>query len=135
VPTIPASRREVAARFVRYCVVGVIGTIVHFATTIALVEIGRLDPVVASVIGFVAALLVSFVLNRQWTFASQAAVSTSLARYVAVSVFGFLLNIAIMAAVTKWLNLSYLIGLALVVLIIPAVNFTLNARWTFRHGT
>jgi len=108
---------------------------VHFATTIALVEIGRLDPVIASVIGFVAALLISFVLNRQWTFASRAAVTTSLARYLAVSGFGFLLNVAIMAAVTKWLGLSYLIGLALVVLIIPAVNFTLNARWTFRHGT
>ena len=110
--TIPASRREVAGRFIRYCVVGVIGTIVHFATTIALVEIGRLDPVIASVIGFVAALLISFVLNRQWTFASRAAVTTSLARYMAVSVFGFLLNVAIMAAVTKWLGLSYLIGLA-----------------------
>lgn len=134
-PAIGNRRREVAGRFLRYCVVGGIGTVIHFASTIALVELGGIDPVVASIIGFVAALLVSFALNRQWTFASRASITSSLARYVTVSIFGFVLNAGIMIAVTKWLGLSYLVGLALVVLIIPAVNFTLNARWTFRHGT
>jgi putative flippase GtrA len=43
------------------------------------------------------------------------------------------LNVAIMAIVTRVLALDYRIGLALVVLIIPVTNFTLNARWTFRH--
>jgi putative flippase GtrA len=61
------------------------------------------------------------------------AVAPGLARYTAVSVLGFVLNVAIMAIVTRVLALDYRIGLALVVLIIPVTNFTLNARWTFRH--
>jgi putative flippase GtrA len=120
-------------RFLRYCVVGGLGTVVHFGVTMLLVEQFRVDAVVATVIGFLCALAVSFALNRSWVFASRVAVAPGLARYTAVSVLGFVLNVAIMATVTRVLALDYRIGLALVVLIIPVTNFTLNARWTFRH--
>lgn len=120
-------------RFLRYCVVGGLGTVVHFGTTMLLVELWRVDAVAATVIGFLCALAVSFALNRSWVFASSVAVAPGLARYTAVSVLGFVLNVAIMFVVTRVLGLDYRIGLVLVVLIIPVTNFTLNARWTFRH--
>jgi putative flippase GtrA len=120
-------------RFLRYCVVGGLGTVVHFGVTMLLVEQFRTDAVIATIIGFLCALAVSFALNRTWVFASNVAVAPGLARYTAVSVLGFVLNVAIMAIVTRVLALDYRIGLALVVLIIPVTNFTLNARWTFRH--
>ena len=125
--------RPAARRFLRYCVVGGLGTVVHFGTTMFLVEMLGIDAVLATVIGFLGALAVSFMLNRRWVFASRVAVASGLARYSLVSGLGFVLNVAIMALVTRVLELDYRIGLALVVLIIPVTNFTLNARWTFRH--
>ena len=125
-------RRVAAVRFLRYCVVGGIGTIVHFGLTIALVEALGAGPVVATAVGFVGALLVSFALNRRFVFAFAGPVAPSLARYVVVSLTGFALNVAIMAGVVDVLRADYRWGLALVVLIIPLVNFTMNARWTFR---
>jgi putative flippase GtrA len=65
-------------------------------------------------------------------FASRVAVAPGLARYLGVSLLGFALNVAIMAAATRWLALDYRIGLAVVVLVIPVTNYVLNARWTFR---
>ena len=127
------SRTAKARRFLRYCAVGGLGTVVHFGTTMLLVEALRIDAIVATVIGFLCALAVSFVLNRSWVFASTVAVAPGLARYSVVSGLGFVLNVTIMALVTRVLGLDYRIGLALVVLIIPITNFTLNARWTFRH--
>jgi putative flippase GtrA len=122
-----------ARRFLRYCVVGGLGTVVHFGTTMVLVERFRVDAVIATIVGFLCALAVSFALNRTWVFGSSVAVAPGFARYTVVSVLGFVLNVAIMATVTRVLALDYRIGLLLVVLIIPVTNFTLNARWTFRH--
>jgi putative flippase GtrA len=117
----------------RYGVVGVIGTILHFALTVAQVEWLALDPVLASAIAFVVVLLVSYALNHTWTFAASVAPLAGLARYSAVTIVSFALNLTIMAVVTKVLHWDYRIGLVLIVLVIPAINFTLNARWTFRH--
>jgi putative flippase GtrA len=119
-------------RFLRYGVVGLLGTAVHFVSTIALVELVGLDPVVASICGFLAAVGMQFALNRSWVFASRVPLAPGLVRYLGVSLLGFALNVAIMAIVTRWLELDYRIGLALVVLVLPAVNYVLNARWTFR---
>lgn len=116
----------------RYGVVGVLGTIVHFGVAIVLVEWLRVDPIAATVVGFACAVVVSFVLNRNWTFGSRVALGPGLLRYLSVSLLGFALNVAIMATVTRVLLLDYRIGLAIVVLVIPATNFLLNARWTFR---
>ena len=117
----------------RYGVVGVIGTVLHIALTVAQVEWLALDPVLASAVAFVVVLLVSYVLNHTWTFAASIAPLAGLVRYSIVTVFSFALNLGIMATVTKILHWDYRLGLALIVLVIPAINFTLNARWTFRH--
>lgn len=130
--TTGTERVETVQRFLRYCAVGGLGTLIHFGTTLILVERFGIDPVPATIAGFVGALVVSFLLNRGWVFASTVAAAPGLARYTAVSVLGFLLNVAIMVVVTRVLVLDYRIGLALVVLIVPATNFALNSRWTFR---
>jgi putative flippase GtrA len=125
------SRRALLQTGFRYAVVGVIGTIAHFATTIALVEAASANPVVASVIGFLVALAISFMLSRRWVFASAAPVARTFPRYVFVSVAGLILNAAIMHLTVDVARVSYLWGLCMVVLIVPVFNFTLNRTWTF----
>jgi len=117
----------------RYGIVGVIGTALHFALTVAQVEWLAIDPVLASALAFIVALLVTYVLNHYWTFAARIAPLSGLVRYSIVTICSFTLNLTIMALVAHVLHWDYRIGLALIVLVIPAINFTLNARWTFRH--
>jgi putative flippase GtrA len=116
---------------VRYVVVGILGTLAHFTTTVALVEGLSVDPVVATVLGFIVALVLSFVLVRGWVFGSSAAVARTFPRYVMVSVAGLLLNALIMHVTVDVVRVSYLWGLCAVVLVVPAFNFTLNRTWTF----
>lgn len=115
----------------RYVVVGILGTVAHFTTTIAVVEGFAVDPVVASVAGFLVALVISFILVRGWVFRSGASVVTTFPRYVAVSVAGLLLNAGIMHVTVDVARVSYLWGLCAVVAIVPLFNFTLNRTWTF----
>jgi len=118
-------------RFARYCVVGGLGTLLHFGATIALVEGAHVAPVPASIAGFLLALAVSFVLNRSWVFRSTAQPLQSGMKYTVVSVTGLALNTLIMTAITVWLGWNYLWGLALVVAVVPMTNYTLNRRWAF----
>ena len=122
----------IAEQFLRYCVVGAIGTLVHFGITIAMVEWARTRPTAASIAGFVAAFVVSYVLNRSWVFAASARSWLSFARYSVVCFTGLALNTSIMVITVDWLRWYYLWGLAIVVAVVPVTNFALNRLWAFR---
>ena len=116
----------------RYAVVGVLGTAIHFGVLAALVELGAVDPVLASAAGFIVTLIVSYVLNHRWTFASPVGHRTAFIRYTAVSMLGLGLNSLIMYLAVHVFGLWYIAGQALVVAVVPAVNFVLNRWWSFR---
>ena len=118
-------------QFVRYCIVGGIGTRLHFGITIALVEGARAQPTAASVVGFAAAFVSSYLLNRFWVFGPSARPWVSFVRYSVVCLVGLFLNTAIMTITVDWLHWYYLWGLALVVAVVPVTNFALNRLWAF----
>lgn len=83
----------------RFAIVGVIATAVHYAVLIALVEIGHVRPVIATTIGYGVGIVVSYALNRRFTFqASGAPVASSFAKFVVLYGVGAFLNGAIVAA-------------------------------------
>ena len=132
-PFQPATRLPITV--VRYALVGILGTAIHFGVLAALVEWFSFDPVLASGIGFVVTLIVSYGLNFAWTFSSTARHRTALPRYVVVSVFGLGLNTLVMHLAVRVFGLWYIAGQALVVLLVPATNFVLNRSWAFRSSS
>lgn len=117
----------------KYGVVGVLGTLLHFAVLVALVEWARIHPVGASAIGFIVVLLVSYLLNQYWTFQYSPSGWKPLLKYTVVSGFGLLLNSGIMYTAVDLLHWNYLIGQCLVVAAVPVSNFIFNYYWTFRQ--
>jgi putative flippase GtrA len=61
-------------RMGRFLSVGVAGAVCDNAVLIGLVEVGHVAPTVAKLASAEAAILLMFVLNRNWTFADAAAV-------------------------------------------------------------
>lgn len=118
-----------ARQLVRYLVVGGLGTAVHLALLAFCVEALRLDPVFGAVIGFVGALLVSYGLNRHWTFRLHGTGRPW--RYAVVSLGGLMLNTALMYTLVKRFGWPYLPAQLSVVLIVPLSNFLLNRYWAF----
>ena len=115
----------------RYAVVGVIGTVLHIGSLIGLVEWFNVDVVVSSVIGFIFALLVSYVLNRVWVFKSNRKHGPAMTRYVLVSLTGLSLNVGIMYLIADILHWWYGWGVGIVVIVVPITNFILNYSWSF----
>lgn len=127
------SRKSLTKKFGRYAVVGLAGTAIHSLTTISLVELDLVAPTLASALGFLVTLAVSFYLNSRWTFGAGGDSAYVLVKYCLVSCSGLLLNTVIMYSSTVLLDMHYLLGLTLVVLIIPPTNFLLNLLWAFRQ--
>jgi putative flippase GtrA len=120
-------------KVIAYGCVGIIGTIVHLSTLIILVETFNLDAVLSSSVGFTLTLLISFFLNKVYTFKIKSKKPSHLfLKYVLTSLFGLLLNISLMYVNTTILQLHYLIGHLAVVILIPIINFILNNYWTFK---
>ena len=83
-----------AERFFKFLVVGTIGFVVDFGTLTVLVEVVGLEPVVANVFSFSAAVLSNFLWNRYWTYPDSRTKRrrVQLAQFAFVSVLGLLIN-------------------------------------------
>lgn len=123
------------SKLLRYGVVGVIGAVVHMSTLFLLVELGLTGPVAATTTGFVLALLISYGMNRIWTFGYAGSYWASLIRYCIVSLIGLGLNILIIKLFTDFLGLWYGWGAFVAVGAVALNNFVLNNAWTFTHKT
>lgn len=118
-------------QFVRYLVVGGAGTLLHLAVMLATVELLGWAVTWGAVLGFLSALLVSFVANYRWTFASTRSPLATLCRYTVVSVSGLLLNLLMMHGLVALLDIWYLTAQIAVIWVVPVTNYLLNRYWSF----
>ncbi|MFK7974908.1 MAG: GtrA family protein [Halioglobus sp.] len=116
----------------KYAMVGILGTVTHFGLLYILVEWLSIAPLPATSIAFVWVALQSYVLSKNWVFDSDNSHSTSLPRFIAVSVTGFFGNLGIMYVAVNILSFWYMAAQAIAILIIPPMNYLMNRYWTFR---
>lgn len=119
-------------QFAGFIGVGVFGLVAHYTVLTALVELGGVEAVAASIVGFVAGGVVNYVLNRKLVFRSERAHSAAGPRFVAVAVSGLAINAVAMAVLVDRLGVYYLVAQVLVTGGLTAWHFLLNRFWTFR---
>jgi putative flippase GtrA len=108
--------------FLKYLMVGAVNTIAGFAVIIICLEIFHLQPVPSNAVGFAAGLVISFLLNRSFSFRSSVAIGAGLARFAAVAAAGYLLNLAALLTGEEVLHLgtypSQILGVVTYVLVV-----------------
>ncbi|MEQ8393927.1 GtrA family protein [Thalassobaculum sp.] len=119
-------------QFLGFATVGIVGLVAHYSALTGLVELGGVDPVMASVIGFLAGALVNYVLNRQLVFRSDRAHRSAGPKFLAVAASGLVLNGALMALLVDHLGVFYLAAQVMVTGGLVFWHFVLNKFWTFR---
>ena len=100
-----STKRVAVARlmcqFLNFSLVGIPTTVLHYAILIGLVESWQVDPIIATTAGFSAAALLSYVLNRRYTFDIRPMFARGLVRYYAILFVGLLLNAIIVGGLMK----------------------------------
>ena len=77
----------------RFCLVGLANTTIGLLAIYAVLYFFAADPAIANAIGYAIGLVVSFLLNRLWTFDDSRSIVNVLPRYLMTAAFSYLLNL------------------------------------------
>ena len=91
-----------ARQFSRFLAVGMVTTAVHYGVLIALVETWNVHPAWGTTAGFLVAALLSYLLNRYFTFDQHPTFGLGLLKYYAALSIGLVLNAGVVAGLTQW---------------------------------
>jgi putative flippase GtrA len=128
----PASLSSpMAPQFLRYAAAGALGTGLHYAVLVGLVQFVRVDAVLASTAGAVVGALVNYALNYRYTFGSDRAHRQALPRFALVAVAGIAVNALVMAAILAFAGPHYLVAQVIATATVLAAGYLANRAWTF----
>jgi len=119
-------------RLIRYGISGGASAATHFGIGLLLAEGSGVRPVVASTTGFVASILVSYVLQHAWVFRSATRHTVAGSRFLTVTGLAFALNATVLWIGTEVMSAPFVLVQSVALVAIPVVNYVLNSRWTFR---
>ena len=126
--------RELANQFVRYALTGGLASVVNIGVYWVLAA-GGLDPNVAWTVGFLAAVLVGYVVNSSWSFRGHGRRDNHArtgGRFFAVALISFALNQLWVWLLVRHFGLPLWAPYPLVLGVTPLVIFPLNRSWVFK---
>jgi putative flippase GtrA len=119
----------------RFCVVGLLGTLVNLAVYGVLVAETGIVPLLAAIGGFVVAVTHNHLLNRVWTFgARRARYLPQGARFLVISLAALAINLAVLRALLA-AGLGHLPAQVLGIGAATPAGFLGNRAWTFGGRT
>lgn len=115
-----------------FLAVGGTATLVHWAVVVLLVEYTAARPLTSNVIGWVAAVSVSFVGHHRLSFRGHGApVAAAAGRFLLVSAAGFAVNQAAYAVLLSFSSASYALLLGAVLAVVAAATYIASRWWVF----
>ena len=124
---------ELFWQLVRYALTGGLASIVNIGVYWLLAARG-MDPNLAWTIGFVAAVVVGYIVHSRWSFRGHGRrdnLARTGGRFVVVSLISFGLNSFWVWLLVRQLELPLWAPYAPVLIVTPLVVFALNRRWVF----
>ena len=119
-------------QFGTYFLVGLVVAATHYALLVALVEGWRIDPVRATLVGYVVGGIVSYLLHRRLTYASDRPHREATWRFLLVWLVGLGLTWLLMALFVRALGIPYLLAQLATTGLVLFWSFGANRIWTFR---
>lgn len=119
-------------KFIRFAMVGVVGTAAHYSVMATLIEVWGVSITVATTCGFLVGSLVNYVLNRRFTFDSDSSHAAAFPRFLAVGSVGAVINWIVVTQLLHHFAIHYLVAQAIATCTVLIWNFGVNYLWTFR---
>lgn len=127
---------SLAVQVSKFGVVGLCATFVHVAVFMMTVEAELATPMVANIIAFIPAFMLSFYSHFVWTFQCEQRdrpyVIRTMAKFLVVALLGVGLNSYGVYLVTEVLKIDYYFSVLFFVFVTPAVLFVLNKLLVFK---
>jgi putative flippase GtrA len=118
-------------QLLRFSAVGALATVVHIGVAMVVVAAAGISPTVGSMIGFVAAFVVSYLGHFRFTFAVPGRYRDYLLKFAVSSLASFLLSTGAVWVATAFLGINYKPALIALAIIVPFCNYLVNRFWVF----
>ena len=133
----PLRRRAVAEmlirQFYRYAIVGLASNGILYVGYLLLTSAGA-GPKFSMSLMYGMGVLQTFIFNRSWTFAADGCVGGHFARYVAVYISGYFLNLSLLALFVDVIGFPHYYVQATLIFVVAVYIFTLQRYWVFRSS-
>ncbi|NMI20701.1 GtrA family protein [Xanthomonas hortorum pv. pelargonii] len=130
---IPQRHRALAARFLRFCIVGGASTVAFSALTWLAVSKLGMQPTMATALCYLVLVPINFVAHRSFTFVSSGHLSSEGLRFILLHSFNLALSIIGMGVAVNSLHLHYAWGIAFSAVVVPVVVFLVMNFWVFNR--
>jgi putative flippase GtrA len=127
-----ARLKHLARQFVAFFGVGVLAAVIHYGLLVLLVEAFFYHPASAAGAGYLAGGIVSYVLNRLFTYDAGRSHLDALWRFAIVAAIGSALTWVLMSLLTRWLGWHYLLLQLITTGIVLTWSFFAHKYWSFR---
>jgi putative flippase GtrA len=118
-------------QFLRFAAFGAVATAAHYAVMLTLVEIAGVHPVLATICGSCAGAVVSYTLNRRYTFDARPAFGSGLVKFLVVILIGAGINAGIVWLLMRQ-GLYYMLAQVIATGIVLIWNFASARLVVFR---
>ena len=128
------TRRDLFSQMIRFSIIGISSTAVHFSCVILLVSYDVMLPLLANIVAFLIAFLVSFYGHMFWTFANTTrTLRQSLPRFLTIAIASFALNESFYWYLLHVRHMNYITALLVVLVFVSIITFTLSKFWAFQE--
>ena len=121
-------------QFCLYALCGGSGVLVDFGSYAGLLHAG-LNYQIANFVGYLLGTLVSFGLNRHFTFQAYDNTLRRLAMFLGAASVGYAISVVLLWVLVEKIALDPLIAKLLTLFVVLVVQFTINRSITFRNST
>lgn len=118
-------------QIMRFGIVGVIASLVHFSCVVFFVQLLHWQPLIANIVGFSIGVQVSYWGHRTFTFRdSDASHRVAYPRLVTLQAGNFIANEGLFSLFLSF-HLPYQVALLIVLAIMPIFTFMISRAWVF----
>lgn len=117
----------------KFLFVGAFCLLVNTGILYLLIEIAKIQYLIATIIGFFLSNLLGFFLNKYYTFqARKTSIWKELYKYYAVMTSSFLVNLALMAILVDVFKIWAIYASLIVAVILTTYNYLMHKKWSFK---
>jgi putative flippase GtrA len=120
------------SQFFRFLLVGVANTALGYLVIFGCMYLAGLSPEFSNLIGYAFGLIVSYLLNRNYTFKSLQSRRTEFVRFVLVFLIAYAANFLILVALVRWWDMHAGLSQILAGVIYVCTSYLLNNNYVFR---
>ena len=121
-------------QFIRFAIVGVISnTVLYIAYLLLTLTIG-LEHKLAMTAVYISGVILTFILNRSWSFQHSGVAHTAFIRYILAYVIGYFVNLGVLWLAVDRLQLPHQSVQAVAILLVAICMFLLHKYWVFAHA-